>query len=168
MQNKKIFILSTLGLFVFNFVNAQPVCPVCVVAVAGGLGLSRWLGINDVITSIWIGAFLIAITVWTYHWLGKKGWNFRFYRIATFLFYYLFTIVPLYYMNMIGLVGNTILGVDKVLFGIFLGTFIFMASVWFNLYLKKINNGKGYFPYQKVIVPFGILILSSLILYFII
>jgi hypothetical protein len=170
MQNNKIVLF--LGVLFFGLVSAgsvlaQPVCPVCVVAVAGGLGLSRWIGVDDVITSLWIGALLMALVLWTISWLKKKNWNFKFSDIAVFLLYYLFTYIPLYYAGIIGQ-GNNILGMDKVLFGSILGTLIFIFALWFNNYLKVKNNGRGYFPYQKVVVPFVILLLSSLITYFII
>jgi hypothetical protein len=36
----------------------MPVCPVCTIAVAGGVGLCRYLGIDDLISGSWIGALL--------------------------------------------------------------------------------------------------------------
>lgn len=163
----KYITFLSVGLFFAGNVLAQPVCPVCVVAVAGGLGFSRWLGVDDVITSLWIGALLMALVLWTISWLKKKSWNFKFSDIAVFLLYYLFTYIPLYFAKIIGQ-GNNILGMDKVLFGSILGTLIFIFALWFNNYLKIINNGKGYFIYQKVVVPFVILLICSLITYFII
>jgi hypothetical protein len=100
--------------------------------------------------------------------MRKKGWKFKFDDLTIWLTYYVLTLDPLSYYNIIGSIDNKFLGVDKILFGTFLGTFIFLGAVWFNGYLKKKNNGKGYFPYQKVIVPFTILALSSLIIYFIV
>ncbi len=170
MQNKKhisFLGLVSFGLIFAGIIKAQPVCPVCVVAVAGGLGMSRWFGVDDVISSLWIGALLMALVLWTISWLKKKKWNFKFSDIAIFFLYYLFTYIPLYFAKIIGQ-GNNIFGMDKVLFGSILGTLIFIFALWFNNYLKIKNNGKGYFPYQKVVVPFAILILSSLIIYFII
>lgn len=170
MLNKKLILFLGVFLSFITFagnVLAQPVCPICVVAVAGGLGLSRWFKVDDVVSSIWIGALLMALVLWTISWLRKKKWNFKFSDIVVFLLYYLFTYIPLYFAKIIGQ-GNNILGMDKVLFGSILGTLIFIFSLWFNNYLKIKNNGKGYFYYQKVVVPFAVLILSSLIAYFII
>lgn len=167
MIGKFKYLIFLVGLFFAIPVFAQPVCPVCVVAVAGGLGLSRWFGVDDIITSIWIGALLMALVLWTISWLRKKSWNFKFSDIVVFLVYYLFTYIPLYFAKIIGQ-GNNVLGMDKVLFGSILGTLIFIFALLFNNYLKKKNNGKGYFPYQKVVVPFAILLLCSLIVYFII
>lgn len=169
MQNKKLlFLISFFGIFFTSNVLAQPVCPVCVVAVAGGLGLSRWFGVDDIVSSIWIGALLMALVLWTISWLRKKNWNFKFSDIVVFLLYYLFTYIPLYYAGIIGQATNKIWCIDKVLFGSIVGTLVFIFALWFNNYLKIKNNGKGYFAYQKVVVPFIILFLSSLIAYFII
>ena len=67
--------MLTLGIFSSGTVSAQ-VCPVCVVAIGAGLGFSRWFGIDDVVASIWIGALLVAITIWTLVWMKKKNWIF--------------------------------------------------------------------------------------------
>jgi len=48
-MNKKI-IFSILAAIFANFListKVYAICPVCTVAVAGGVGLSRWLGIDD-------------------------------------------------------------------------------------------------------------------------
>jgi len=61
ISNKILFLaLIIAGIFGAGAVSAQ-VCPVCVVAIAGGLEFSRWFGIDDVVSSIWIGAFLVAL-----------------------------------------------------------------------------------------------------------
>lgn len=169
MNKKNILLgfLSLTGVLASSTALAQPVCPICVVAVAGGLGFSRWFGVDDIITSLWIGALLMALVLWTISWLRKKKWNFLFSDIVVFLLYYLFTYIPLYLAKIIGQ-GNNVFGMDKVFFGSFLGTIIFILALWFNNYLKVKNNGKGYFIYQKVVVPFVVLALASLIAYFII
>ena len=143
-------------------------CPVCIVAVGGGLGLSRWLGIDDAITSLWIGALLLSLTVWTHEWMVKKGWGFRFSIFATGAAYYLLTILPLYYYDIMGHPLNKIFGIDKIIFGIIFGTIIFWLGEKFHFYLKTRNNGKQFFDYQKVVVPVAVLILTSLILWLII
>ncbi|KKP31942.1 MAG: hypothetical protein A2360_03410 [Candidatus Staskawiczbacteria bacterium RIFOXYB1_FULL_32_11] len=167
MQNKKtLFVVSLIALLFANL--AKAVCPVCVVAVGGGLYFTRKFGLDDMVTSLWIGGILVALVLWTIDWMRKKGWRFKFDDLTIWLAYYVLTLVPLSYYNIIGSINNKFWGVDKILFGTFLGTFIFLGAVWLNGYLKNKNNGKGYFPYQKVVVPFSILALSSLILYFLV
>lgn len=144
---------------------AKAVCPICIVAVGTGLGFSRWLGIDDVISSIWIGALLVSLSIWTIIWLDKKGWGFKYQKVIVPAVYYLITLAPLYYIDIIGHPLNKIFGVDKIIFGVTVGTIIFMASVWLHNYLKKKNNFKSFFPYQKVVLPVLILIIISLILW---
>lgn len=165
----KRIILS--GIFVFlgiifaNSANAQAICPVCVVAIGAGLGLSRWIGIDDLVSSVWVGAFLWTLVVWTLYWLRKKNWDFKFSGIVTFLFYYLLTFVSLYYMKIVGLPLNTVLGVDKIVAGTTIGTIVLWASLKWHNYLKIKNNNKSYFPYQRVAIPVLVLILTSLVAY---
>jgi len=47
-------------------------CPVCTVTVVAGLGLSRLLGIDDLLTSIWIGGFVLSFSFITINWIDKK------------------------------------------------------------------------------------------------
>jgi len=139
------------------------VCPVCVVAVGAGLGFSEWLGIDDVISSIWIGALLVALVIWTINEMRKRGKKFRFDKTIIFLAYYLLTYIPLYYAGVIGHPLNKIFGIDKIIFGSILGTLLLPGAYFLHLYFKKINGGKSYFPFQKVAIPLAVLLLTSLI-----
>ena len=153
---------SLLGLFGAGIASAQ-VCPVCVVAIGAGLGLSRWFGIDDILTSIWIGAFLIVINLGTLVLMKRKNWIFPDYEVVVTLAYILLTYIPLYYAGIIGHPLNKAWGIDKIILGSVVGTIAFFIGHWINLYLKKINNGKAFFPYQKVVVPLGFLILTTII-----
>jgi len=159
------FSLLILGLAKTSVVSAQAVCPICVVAIAGGLGLSRWLGVDDLVSSVWIGAFLLALVVWTLHWLRRRNWNFRFSGIVTFLFYYLFTFLGLYYAKIAGHPLNTVFGIDKIVLGSAVGTIVLALGLWLHSYLKKNHGDKSYFPYQRVVVPVVALLLTSLAFY---
>ncbi len=46
-------------------------------AVAAGIGLSRWLGIDDTITGLWIGGLIISLAIWTINWIIKKNIYFK-------------------------------------------------------------------------------------------
>ena len=88
-SNRILFLgLLFLGLAGAFTASAQAICPICVVAIGAGLGFSRWLKIDDLVSSVWIGAFLWTLVVWTLHWMRKKNWGFKFDGIVTFLFYY--------------------------------------------------------------------------------
>jgi len=144
--------------------KAAAVCPVCTVAVGAGLGVSRWLGISDLISATWIGALLASASMWTVNWAAKKGVRFKWFREIVFASFYVLTIVSLWLSKIIGVPGNIIWGADKIIAGIALGTAIFlMAEIYYELTRKK--RGKALFPFQKVVVPFGALAVASLIFY---
>lgn len=164
-MNKKIIFLSLLGFFWANI--AKAVCPICVVAVGAGLGFSEWLGVDDVVASIWIGALLLATVLWTLLEMRKRNKKFAFDSVIIFLAYYLLTLVPLYYAGIIGHPLNVIFGIDKIIFGATLGTLVLLFSHWLNLYLREKNGGKVFFNYQKVVIPIIILLLVSVIFYLI-
>jgi hypothetical protein len=158
------FIFLFMGLIFADIVKA--VCPLCVVAVGGGLGFSRWLGVDDLISSIWIGALLVALSIWTITWLEKKNRKFKYQKIIITAVYYLLTLFPLYYYSVIGHPLNKIFGIDKIILGVIIGTAVFLVSTSFHNFLKKKNQGKQFFNYQKVILPFIILLITSFIIYF--
>lgn len=145
---------------------AKAVCPVCIVAVSTGLGLSRWLGVDDVISSIWIGALLASTSIWTLTWLKLKNWDFKYSKFVIPVSFYLLTLVPLYYAEVIGHPLNKIFGIDRIIFGTVLGTVVFLVGVWLNNFLKEKNQGKQFFSYQKVVVPFLVLLAVSLLIFF--
>ena len=169
MFNKKIILLGIilLGLFFAYTIYAQP-CPVCVVAIGAGLGFSRWFGIDDVISSIWIGAFMVSLISWTLIFMRKKNWNFHDDGIIITLSCIALTYIPLYYAGIVGHSENQIWGIDKIIFGSFTGGFMVYVGHWLHAYLKKINNNKSFFNYQRVVVPVTVLLLTSIILWIII
>jgi len=164
---KRVFFLLFLILSLILANNAIAVCPVCTLAVGVGLGLSRWLKIDDLISGIWIGALIVSLTFWTDDFLKKKKINFKFSHLIILVFYLLLVILPLYFSGIIGHPLNTILGIDKLILGTFLGIILFYLANYLNNYLKSKNNNKVYFAYQKVIIPVGILLISSLIIFLI-
>jgi len=163
-MNKKTAILSIL-LFLLSFpIITQAVCPVCTIAVGAGVGLCRYLGIDDAISGTWIGGLIISLIAWTIDWLNKKNIRFLFRKILAAIFYYVIVILPLYKMNIMGHPDNKLWGMDKLLAGIIVGSVVFILSVLFNDFLKKKNQGKVYFPFQRVVVPILFLIIASYIM----
>jgi len=164
--NLKFKIITIIGLL-FAF-PAKAVCPVCTVTVCAGVGLSRWLGIDDSISGLWIGGLIVSVIIWTLDWFKKKKYNFKLCGFITTFFYYLIVIIPLYWKEIAGHPQNKFWGIDKILFGIGTGTLLFLTGFWLNNLLKKKNQGKAYFPFQKVILPVGFLIIASIIFHLII
>ncbi len=143
-------------------------CPVCTVTVVAGLSLSRLLGIDDVVISIWIGALILSLSYITYNWISKKWSKFHstYYLLLTTVLMYLLTIIPLKLNGSIGALTNCLWGIDKIILGIAIGSITFLIGVWADKKERKIR-GKQLFPYQKVVFPVLFLIIVSLIFYFV-
>lgn len=167
-MKKYISLLSLVSLFfVLSSGSANAVCPVCTIAVGAGVGLSRWLGIDDTIAGIWIGGLIVSLIAWTINWMNKKNYRFKGRKIAIVLGYFLIIIAPLYWQGIIGHEFNTLLGIDKLLLGIAVGSIVFLISTVYYENIKKKNGGKAYFPYQKIAMPVGALAIFCAIFYFV-
>lgn len=165
-MSKSPFYLLILPLFFFFAFPAQAVCPVCTVAVGACVGLSRWLGIDDIITGLWLGGLLASTTIWTVSWLRKKQRCFPGCPLVTSGLYYGSTILVLCWQGLLGYPLNKLWGIDKLLLGLILGSALFLAGAGAYFYLKKRNQDKAYFPFQKVVMPIVPLVILSLIFYF--
>lgn len=163
-----MFILFSLISPFILLVKTQAFCPVCTVAVGAGLGFAKYLGIDDLISGIWIGGLLLSASLWLIEWLDKKKWKFRLYKLITYLVMYGLVIIPFVQSGTIGNQYNKFWGIDKVLFGIVLGTVGFILGLLYSSKLTKKNKGKVLFPFQKVVIPITTLILLSLIFYFLV
>ncbi len=161
---KRITFLILFGFLFYQ--TASAVCPVCTMGAIAGVGLCRWLGIDDLITGVWLGGLLLSSLLWFWFWLIKKKPGAKKFGWLVAILWYAMAILPFYFTKIIGHPYNKLWGIDKLLFGIASGTLVFGLAVWFGDYLKKKNQGKVYFPYQKVVVPIGFLAIASVILYF--
>ena len=169
MKSKtKIVILSLFGLLSAKSVFA--ICPVCTVAVGAGVGLSRWLGIDDTIVGLWIGGLTVSLIMWTVDWLDRKNWKFKGRKILITLGYYALIVVPLFYVKIGGttIMGhpfNKMWGIDKLLLGIIVGSVFFFLGSLSYIHFKKKNNNRAHFPFQKIAMAICPLIVLSVIFY---
>jgi hypothetical protein len=76
MKRQNILLISA-ALFFAAARPAAAVCPVCTVAVGAGLGLAQWLGIDDVLSGVWIGGLIVSLAFWNDAWLVKKMIGYR-------------------------------------------------------------------------------------------
>ncbi len=153
-------------MFLFSAKTASAFCPVCTVAVGAGVGLSRYLGIDDTITGLWVGGLLVSISFWTVDWLKKKKVHSPWWSLVVFLAYYGIVIIPMYYTEMVGHPFNRLWGMDKLILGVIVGSVMFFLAGWWYQFLKKKNGGRPYFPMQKVVMPVSTLVIFSLFFYF--
>lgn len=153
-------------------------CPLCVGGAAVGLSVARFLGIDDAITGVWLAALLGAISFWLDSWLGKKvKVASSILRPTTYVIFFGLTIWSFYAFNdymisklrfyLINPHAGQIFGVDKLTFGVISGgTLFYLADVIDDFIIKR--NGKVYFPFQRIIVSLGSMLLLSLGLYILI
>jgi len=159
-------LLATLLLFsLFLPTSVSAVCPACTVAVGAGVGLSRWLGIDDVIAGVWVGGLLVSSSFWFASFLEKKNVRIPAKKLISLLVFYLLTIPPLYFTGVVGNSLNTILGIDKLLLGTVVGSLLFFLSIIIDRVLRSKNEGKVFVPYQKVILPVSLLLAGSVVFY---
>ncbi len=143
-------------------------CPLCVAGTAFGITLTRFLGVDDSITGIWIGALLGAMSFWGYTALVKKlkkgpmVWL----KPAVYLAVFASTLWSFYQFNLV-IRMEKMWGLDKLTFGILVGGIAFyLVEIVNNLIMKK--NGKSLFPYQRVVFSLGTIALLSIIDYILI
>lgn len=165
IKQKFLFLgLVLLGILFAGVASAQP-CPVCVVAIGAGLGFSRWFGIDDLVSSVWIGVMFVSLISWTLVYMKKKGWGFHDDGVIITLSYIVLTYIPLYYAGIVGHPQNQIWGIDKIIAGSIIGGTAVYMGYGLHLYLKKKNNNKSYFAYQRVAIPILILLITSIVLW---
>jgi len=133
-------------------------CPVCTVTVIAGLGISRLLGIDDLVTSIWIGGFILSFSFIFYNWLIKKWPKLK----ATYGLY--ITIILMYAMALLPLAKTPT--ISRILYGTAVGSGVFLLGVYADKIQRK-KFKKIFFPFQKVIFPVLALLITSIIFFFI-
>jgi hypothetical protein len=142
-------------------------CPVCTIAVGSALVLLEKYGVDNTITGLWIGGFMLSSSLWAINSMKKKEWDFRGIEPIILIFFYGSLIVPLYMEKIIGLPSKMLWGVDKTLLGIFIGSIFFHLGYLTYLKIKEKNGGKPWFPFQRVVMPISPLIILSIVFYFI-
>ncbi|GIW64397.1 MAG: hypothetical protein KatS3mg092_0330 [Patescibacteria group bacterium] len=163
-----------ISLFIINYSlliihSVFAVCPVCTVAVVGGIEITRMLGVDDLITGVWVGGLIVSMAFWLSDWFAKKKFLKPIIReTLSLVIFYLLTIPFLIWNKMIGIKGNVFLGVDKIVFGVLVGSIIFILGVLTEKFLRRLNKGKVFIYYQKVIIPVLFLTIISLIFYFLV
>jgi hypothetical protein len=158
-----LLVILFLFLSLLKPVSVFAVCPVCTIAVGAGLGLSRYLGVDDTISGLWVGGFILSSGLWLSSWLSTKNVNLPGRTILSIILMYLFVIPPLYWSGIIGHNPHKNTGMDKLLLGIICGSILFLISIGLDKYLRIRNGGKVVFYYQKVILPLSLLLAASII-----
>lgn len=139
--------------------SVQAQCPVCIVTVGGGMLLAQKLGIDDFLASLWLSALSTAIA----YWLATKA-KIKIFQNPYLLSFLMYLTILLYFQitDQIGAPSNTLLGIDKLIFGTTVGLLTMFFANWFYPYIKSKNSNKTPFPYAKVAIPLASLLLVTL------
>lgn len=160
-------LISVLLLTVCYLLLAAPinaVCPVCTVAVGGGVLLSHYLGVDDLLIGIWAGGLILSLGLWSASYLKKT-----FIKGQAWLLTAVLWVVTVLGLKEAGFIGNPtckIYGYDKLFIGIIFGSLVFVFAYGIDFGLRKLNKsnpGKAFFPYQKVAIPLVLLIIATLV-----
>ena len=166
-NNLKIFLFALLTILIFDLQKTFAVCPICTVAIGTGVGFTRYIGIDDTITGLWIGGFIVSSGLWLASFLKNKKLKIPYIEAFSVTLMAAFTIITLYLAKFIGVTHNKIFGVEKIIFGTITGMIVFLFSTKADAYLRQKNNGKVIIYYQKVIIPVLFLTLTSFLFYLI-
>lgn len=144
---------------------AQAVCPVCTVAVGAGLGVSRYLGIDDLITGLWVGGFGLSAGLWLGEIAGQKWPKLPGPKVVGLLIMTSVVGSILWLSQAPAHLASTVWGIDKMVLGVSLGAGLFAISIAIDRLLRLANQGRVVIYYQKVILPVFLLALASFVLY---
>ncbi len=163
-----LFSLVLLLTFTFSLLTAPPAlahCPLCVAGAATGLTLTRWVGIDDSIAGVWIAALLGATSFWTYLAVSKKK-RLPFAKPLIYILLFAATLWSFYKFRLI-IRMDQIFGLDKLTFGMVAGGILFyLVDILDDIVIKR--KGKVLFPYQRMIVSLGSMVILSLAIYILI
>ena len=179
MKNKNILLIF-FGIFVFaniSYISAH--CPLCTAGAAGGIAAARFLGVDDSIVGLFLGAFITSTALWFNKWLVKKNLKFQVPEFMLIILSFLLLVIPLYTAGIItdfemvrsmpehhSILGMGIYGVDKILFGTMVGTIFTWIAFTFSDSIKR-KKGRVLYPYQSISFMIIITLVLSLIFWII-
>lgn len=161
----KSYIFLLIFFLAMRYLHA--ICPLCTVAIGAGVGFSRWFGVPDSIAGIWIGGFLMALSLWAIMALRKTRYIFFGYQLIVPVAIYASTLVPLWFYGFFANSGYC-LGLDSFMLAIMLGSVSFIIGIVLHCWLKLYHNNRSFFPFQKVVIPLVVLLIISIIVYLVI
>lgn len=173
---------SKFNLFVFVLLITTGVipaamahCPLCTAAAGTGVAVARYFGVDDSIVGLFLGAFIVSSALWLNVWLRKR--NFHIQNALLVLVSFLLFVIPFYLSGIITPISMVksmpehhsfswlgFLGIDKIMFGIILGTIMIWGSFGLSDHIKN-KRGRVLFPYQGISFMVLTLVILSLVLW---
>jgi len=158
-----------MSLSLIRFASAH--CPLCTIGAGAAAAGAVWLGISKVIVALFIGAFAMSMGMWFSKIIKKRYIPFQKTLIVSLIF--LTTVLPLLpiftaigplYIPFVGDYGTT-LAFNYSIVSSFLGGIIVFVSPSLNKKIKEKRGGKG-IPFQGVLITFGLLGITALLIHF--
>lgn len=159
------YLFAVLFSFLPQQVFANPACVVCTVAIGGSLSVARKIGVRDEVVGVWAGALMALAGYWSIVWFNKKNWHFA--GRDFFLMILSLSLVAGVYVSELAYSPQVILGLlwlDPFLFSYLLGAAIYIYSEKFYDFMKRQNKNHAHFPFEKVVLPVGLLAAASVVL----
>ena len=154
-------------------------CPLCTAGAAAGIGIARTYGVDDSIVGLLIGGLIASSGLWAHNFLKKRKINLPLQAFFLIIIMFLLFAVPFYIKGIItnfemtrsmpthhSMLGMGIYGIDKILFGMILGTLLISAVFGLSDQIKE-KRGRRLFAYQGLVFMFLALAIFSAILWFI-
>lgn len=148
--------------------RAWAFCPLCVAGTGAGMGIFRWLGLDDTIIGLWLGGFILSTSVWLNNYLAGKGIKTKLQLPIIAAGFYLLNFVFLSRFDFLNYPYNKLWGVNKLILGTVFGSLALAAAFYADKFLRRKNKGKVFVSFQKLIIPVSLLVSLSLIFHFII
>lgn len=148
-------------------------CPLCTVGAAAAAGGAAWLGINQAVIGVFIGAFAVSMGWWVSKLIKKQFIPYQ--RAVLIILSFATTIFPLlaiinnttpiyiYLFGDYGSLFNRTYLINIFLIGSIIGGAIVTITPWLSRTLRSLRKGKM-IPYQGVILTFTLLIVTGGIL----
>lgn len=187
-MKKMIMFLMLFAIGIFSILLITPFvsahCPLCTAGAVVGVGVTRSLGIDDSIVGLFIGAVIISTALWFNKWLLKKKIRIPFQETIMVIISFLLFAIPFYKIGIItnfemvksmpeqhamtglGIFGLGQFGIDKLLFGIIVGSIVLWLVFSLSDYIKK-KKGKTLYKYQGISFMLITLAILSLIFWLI-
>ena len=157
------------------------VCAMCTIAIAGGLGISRMLGVDDALTGVWLGAAIVALASFVSNACQKRWPAKKWVRPLVATLIVTFSLLTAWWADQEHLVSYQqvqcikapcpgVWHVSNLAWGMIIGAVMLGCGEYMDKALRKFKNdgGRPYFPFQKVVVPVVFIILGTLMAYFLV
>lgn len=162
--------LVSLAFVLILFFLAMPTfahCPLCTAATGTVATVTRVYGVDDLVVGTLIGAFTISTALWLNNILLKRneGKNYIPYQLYLILMLTIVSTITGFYFFSTGSDLYKIFGIDKLLLGVVIGSFITLVGFGTHNILRKINKNKNYFPAQSILIVLILLFLINISFY---